>query len=106
MLNERQRRVGENEALFRSVNEMVRPVDPTWISILCECGDGTCRDHIAIAQDAYSRAREQATLFLIRPGHETVDTERVVSKHLEYWVVEKLPGLPAGIAQATDPNGS
>lgn len=65
MLNERQRRVGENEAIFRSVNEIVRPVEPTWI-----------------------------------------ETEKVVSKHLEYWTVEKLLGLPAGIARATDPNVS
>lgn len=106
MLNERQRRIGENEAIFRSVNEMVRPVEPTWMRILCECGDGTCRDHIVIAQDAYSRVRENATLFLTRPGHESVETENVVSKHLEYWIVEKLPGLPARIARATDPNES
>ena len=106
MLNERQRRIGENEAIFRSVNEMVRPVEPTWMRILCECGDGTCRDHIVIAQDAYSRVRERATLFLIRPGHQFVETENVVSKHLEYWIVEKLPGLPARIARATGPDGS
>ena len=105
MRNERQRGVGENEAVFRSVNEMVRPVEPTWMRILCECGDGTCRDQIVVAQDAYSRVREQATRFLIRPGHESVETETVVSKHLEYWTVEKLPGLPARIARATDPNG-
>ena len=53
---------GENEAVFRSVNEMVRPVEPTWMRILCECGDGTCREHIVVAQDAYSRVRERATL--------------------------------------------
>jgi hypothetical protein len=106
VVRERQRRIGENEAVFRSVNEMVRPVEPTWMRILCECGDSTCRDHIVIAQDAYSRVREHATLFLVRPGHESLETEEVAAKHLEYWTVEKRPGLPAGIAQATDPNGS
>ena len=106
MLNERKRRVGENEAVFRSVNELVRPVEPTWMRILCECGDGTCRDQLVVAQDDYSQVREHATLFLIRPDHECVETEKVVSKHLEYWIVEKRPGLPAGIARATDPNGS
>ena len=104
MLNERKHRVGENEAVFGSVNEMVRPVEPTWMRILCECGDSGCREHIVVAQDAYSHVREHATRFLIRPGHESVETETVVAKHLEYWTVEKLPGLPAGIAEATDPN--
>jgi hypothetical protein len=106
MLSERQRRIGENEANFRRINELVRPLEPTWMRILCECGDGTCRDHIVIAQDAYSRVREHATLFLIRPGHESAETENVISKHLEYWTVEKLPGVPAEIARATDSNGS
>jgi hypothetical protein len=105
MLNERQRRVGENEAVFRGVNEMVRPVEPAWMRILCGCGDGTCREHIVVAQDVYSRVREHPTRFLILPGHESVETEEVVSKDLEYWTVEKRPGLPAAIAQTTDPNG-
>jgi hypothetical protein len=106
VVNERQRRIGENEAVFRRVNELVRPVEPTWMTILCECGDSACRDHIVIDQDAYSRVREQPTLFLVRPGHEFLETEVVVSKQLEYWTVEKRPGLPAGIAQATNPNES
>lgn len=106
MLEERKRRVGENEAVFREVNEMVRPVEPTLMTILCECGDGACRDHVVVAQGEYARVREDATLFLIRPGHESVETESVISKSLEYWIVQKLPGLPAAIARATDPNGS
>jgi hypothetical protein len=80
MLNERPRLVGENEAVFRSVNEMVRPVEAIWMRILCECGDGTCREHIVVAQNAYSRVREHATRFLIRPGHESVETEKVGSR--------------------------
>jgi hypothetical protein len=106
VLEERKRRVGENEAVFREVNEMVRPVEPTWMRILCECGDRACRDHVVVAQDEYSRVREDARLFLIRPGHESVETESVISKNLEYWIVRKLPGLPAEIARATDPNGA
>jgi hypothetical protein len=104
MLNERKRRIGENEGIFRGVNELVRPVEPTWMTILCECGERACREHLVITQKQYARVREDATLFVVRPGHEIAETEQVVSKHLEYWIVRKRPGLPADIARETDPN--
>ena len=106
MLDERKRRIGENEANSRAVNQMVRPVEPFWMTVLCECGDRSCREHLMIAQDEYARVRENSTLFVLRPGHETEEVEEVVAKHLEYWVVRKHPGLPANVAQATDPTGS
>jgi hypothetical protein len=101
MLDERKRRIGENEAVFRSVNELVRPLDQTWMTILCECGTRTCRDHVVIAQEEYASVREDATRFVVRPGHDIAETEQVVSKHLQYWVVRKDPGLPARIARET-----
>ena len=101
MLEERKRRIGENEAVFRSVNELVRPFDQTWMTILCECGTRTCRDQVVIAQEEYVRVREDATRFVVRPGHDIAETEQVVSKHLQYWVVRKHPGLPARIARET-----
>jgi hypothetical protein len=104
MLDERKRRIGENEGIFRSVNELARPLDRTWMTILCECGIRACRDQVVIAREDYARVREDPTLFVLRPGHETHETERVVSKHIEYWIVRKDPGLPANIARVTDPN--
>lgn len=101
MLDERKRRIGENEGIFRSVNELARPLDRTWMTILCECGDLACRDQVMIAREDYARVREDPTLFVLRPGHETDETERVVSKHIEFWVVRKNPGLPAKIARET-----
>ena len=91
--------------MFRSVNEMVRPLEPTWMRILCECGDGTCRDHIVSVRTLTPSTRAGDAV-PDSTGHESVETENVVSKHLEYWIVEKLPGLPARIARATEPNGS
>jgi hypothetical protein len=101
MLEERKRRIGENEAVFRSVNELARPLDQTWMTILCECGTRACRDQVVIAQEEYARVREDAARFVVRPGHDIAETEHVVSKHLEYWVVRKDPGLPAKIAGET-----
>jgi hypothetical protein len=102
MLEERKRRIGENEAIFRDVNQMVRSLDPLLMTILCECGDAACRDQLVIAQDQYERVRDDPTLFILRPGHEADETEEVASKHLEFWIVRKRPGLPAEIARRAD----
>jgi hypothetical protein len=102
VFEERKRRIGENEAIFRDVNRKVRRLDPNWMTILCECGDAACRDQLVIDPDEYARTREDSTLFILRPGHEAAETERVVSKHLEFWIVQKRPALPAEIARATD----
>jgi hypothetical protein len=103
MLDERKRQIGEKEGNRRRVNELVRPVEPTWITILCECGDQACREQLVIAQKQYARVREDSTLFVLRPGHDIAATEHVVSKHVEFWIVRKDPGVPAELARATDP---
>lgn len=99
MLEERQRRIGENEAIFRDVNEMVRRLDPGPMTILCECGDAGCRDQLVIWPDEYQRVRADSTLFIVRPQQQAEEVEEVVSKHLEYWIVRKRSGLPAEIAR-------
>ena len=102
MLEERKRRIGENEGIFRDVNEQVRRLDPTWMTILCECGDEGCREHLVIDHRRYAEVREDSTRFILRPGHEEAETEEVVSRDLEFWIVRKRPGLPAAIARKTD----
>jgi len=101
MLEERKRRIGENEGVFRSVNERIQPLDRDWMTILCECGQLTCRDQLVILRDEYASVRADPTMFLVRPGHDVAETEEVVLRHDEFWIVRKHPGLPADIARAT-----
>jgi hypothetical protein len=103
MLDEHKRRIGEKEANRRRVNEMVRPVEPHWMTILCECGNPGCREQLVVSQEQYENVREDSTLFMLRPDHDIAATEKVVSKHVEFWIVRKDPGVPAELAQATDP---
>jgi len=103
MLDEHKRRIGEKEANRRRVNEMVRAVEPIWMTILCECGNPACRDQLVISQEQYENVREDSTLFMLRPDHDIAATEHVVSKHVEFWIVRKDPGVPADLARATDP---
>lgn len=104
MLDVHKQKIGENEGIFRSVNERVRPLEQTWMTILCECGDKGCRDQVVIAQNEYARVREDSASFIVRPDHDIGETEDVIAKNLEFWIVRKHAGLPAAIARATDPN--
>lgn len=107
-MNERKRRIGENEAIFRSVNEEVSELNVTFTAatntmrIVCECGVPSCTVQIEITPEAYGRVRDDATLFLVRPGHDLPEAETVIEKTDGYWVVQKHEGLPAAIAIATD----
>ena len=105
---ERARRVGENEALFRSVNEEVRDLNQTFLvegtlRIVCECGEQSCIEQIDLAPGEYEAVRVDSALFAVKPGHEVGDVETVVERKDGYWVVRKAPGAPQRIARETDP---
>jgi hypothetical protein len=50
--------------------------------------------------EEYERIRSNSTLFLVHPGHETLEVERVVVQLTGYLVVEKVEGE---VAKETDP---
>ena len=105
---ERARRVGENEALFRTVNEQVRDLNQTFLvegtlRIVCECGEQSCIDQIELMPGEYEAVRSESALFAVKPGHEVEDVETVVERKDGYWVVRKAPGAPQRIARETDP---
>jgi hypothetical protein len=109
-VNERKRRIGENEAIFRSFNEEVQALSRTFtvptetLKIVCECGARSCTDQFQIAPEEYARVREDPVRFVVKPGHDLPEAETVVEKTPTYWVVRKHEGLPAEIARATQPD--
>ena len=108
-MNERKRRIGENEAIFRSVNEQVSSLHATLatatdtMTVVCECGARSCTDRFLIEPARYAEVRDDSTLFVLKPGHDLPEAEMVVAKRDVYWIVRKDPGVPAAIARATDP---
>jgi hypothetical protein len=107
-VSDRARRVGENEALFRSVNEQVNDLNQTFLEegrlrIVCECGDETCLQQLELLPGEYERVRSDAELFVVKPGHDDPTVETVAERHEAYWVVRKDRGLPEQIAHETDP---
>jgi hypothetical protein len=106
----RARRIGENEVLFRAVNEEVEElqrgmaaVSDDRMHIVCECGNINCVERLVVPIRKYEEIRSDSALFFIVPGHEKPDVEDVVEDVGAYAVVRKEEGGPAELADATDP---
>jgi hypothetical protein len=104
----REERLAKNEALFRGVNERVRDVkgdaaDPEErIRFVCECGRETCLEEVELTVAEYEATRSVSTQFVVKPGHELADVERVLTENARYSVVEKHEE-EAAVARRTDP---
>jgi hypothetical protein len=108
-VDEREHRLGLNEAMFREVNERVEDVNKAFGSItgsfdiFCECGDTACTERIRVPMSEYERARSDATHFLLQVGHEDPTVERVIEHHEGYVLVEKEGMDVEQVAEKTDP---
>jgi hypothetical protein len=102
---ERARRLGENEAVFREVNERIDEIGGTFylsvLDVICECGDASCAQRLEVTREEYEAWRSDATLFGVVPGHELPDVEDVVEEREAYNVVKKKPGVPEDVARET-----
>jgi hypothetical protein len=105
----RTERIGQNEALFRAVNERLRDLNEPFsaisgrFSVVCECGAADCTRQLEIAPADYEELRSDPALFAAVPGHEQADVEDVVRHRDGYVVLRKHPGRPEQIARTTDP---
>jgi hypothetical protein len=99
---ERVRRISENEALFREVNDRIGELAGTFhltlLDAVCECGDASCTERVALTRADYEAIRERKTRFAVLPGHEIADVEDVVAEGDGYLVIEKKAGLAAEVA--------
>jgi hypothetical protein len=100
MAIDRNERAARNQSLFREVNERVVALeqgglqevagDGSAVRAICECANAGCHEPIALDIEGYTAIRSSPLRFLIKPGHEWSDVERVVSEHAGYIVVEKV----------------
>ena len=101
-VEERERRIAENEAYWRQVNELSPPEPGVLNLMFCECGRLDCRERIAMTVAEYEAVRSSATTFAISPGHAIPDVESVVETTERFQVVEK-EGEAARVAIETEP---
>jgi hypothetical protein len=108
-MDERARRIGQNEILYRAVNEKIEGLNLAFgkltesMTVVCECGDATCTEHIELDLPAYEGIRADPTLFVVRPGHVFGDVEDIVERADAYDVVRKSVGEPRRLAEEHDP---
>jgi hypothetical protein len=108
-MDERERRIGLNEALFRDVNERIEGLNRAFgelterMSVVCECGGSRCHDRIDVPIPEYEQVRADPTTFLVVPGHEIPDVETVVDRREGYVVVRKAGDEVEQLAADTDP---
>ncbi|HJQ75269.1 MAG TPA: hypothetical protein VJ814_10295 [Gaiellaceae bacterium] len=92
-MNEHERRA-TTEALFRDVNERIAEsserLDASRTEFVCECSDPNCTHRVHASLAEYEEVRGDSTTFLVVPGHEQEDIERVVSDRGRFRVVEKV----------------
>lgn len=98
-------RLARNQVLFREVNERIREVldspDGYPVDFMCECSRDDCTATIALDRDEYEAVRSNGSLFLVVPGHELLEVERVVDENGRFTLVQKT--VAADFAARTDP---
>jgi transcription initiation factor TFIID subunit TAF12 len=106
-----ERRIAENEAVFRRLNETVHSAieetdriaveenqlefivtpetEKTSLEFYCECADENCNARISINLKRYKEIHKNRNWFIVLPGHEIASQEKVVYWLPGYTVVEK-----------------
>jgi vacuolar-type H+-ATPase subunit I/STV1 len=107
-VEERERRIGMNEALFREVNERLEELaqgfaHPATLDLICECGIASCARRIEMDRKEYEQVRSDSATFAVVQGHDLPDVEEIVERRKRYDVVRKRAGEAEEIAEKTDP---
>ena len=97
-------RLSRNQLIFREVNERVREMAdgaPNGkAEYLCECGDVTCTERIQMVLSQYEAVRARPNAFLMIPGHERLEVERILDTPDGYMIVEKIVPLDDAATRA------
>ena len=92
-MDEHERRA-TTEALFRDVNERIAEsagrFDADRTEFVCECADPNCTHRVEVTLEEYEEVRSHGARFLLAPGHDHPDIERVVERRHRFDIVEKV----------------
>ena len=107
-MDSRERRLAENETIFRSVNERIEQLagpqgnDGHIFEFLCECSNLDCTLRLPLTLAEYEAIRANPTVFVVAPGHDLPEIEEIISKTAAYQIVRKQ-GEAAELAVDRDP---
>jgi hypothetical protein len=86
-----------NQVLLREVNERIAEIASSSAGelpeFLCECSRRDCAETLPLSLPEYARVRSSSNLFVILPGHECPEVDRVVETRHGSQLVEKTKHL-------------
>jgi hypothetical protein len=94
----REERAIRNEALFREVNVHIADLEERvhatgeLLPLVCECVRTGCSVPVEVEPSTFNGVRQNPLRFIVAPGHEELDVESVVERHIGYVIVEKHGG--------------
>lgn len=87
------RRLAHNEELFRQVNEAREASSPATdeqrLTFVCECSDRSCTGLIEMSAAEFEEIRRRPDRYVVLPGHEIEEIERIVEDRGAFEVVKK-----------------
>jgi hypothetical protein len=97
-MDRRAARIARNEKDRRAVNleleqleeQELRARKESPIEILCECGRDPCFERITLSIGKYDEVHSERDRFVVAPGHEMPEVERIVERNDGYLVVDKF----------------
>jgi hypothetical protein len=106
LVDAREKRLTQNEALFREVNERVQDhVEEGNASVyeyFCECANVDCTFRITLTHAEYEALRADPRQFVVLPLHYTPEVEVLVAENDSYWIVRKT-GEAGEYVEKVDP---
>lgn len=119
-----ERRLVENEIVFRQLNEQIQKgideanriaaedeqshlriqqsKDDDPLHFYCECADENCVRRVVLSHHDYNTIHRRRDHFVILPGHERPQVEDVVQREEGYFVVEKKIMPPEQVGSVFD----
>jgi len=106
-VDEREKRLAQNEALFREVNERVSSLatdrsPAASYEYVCECSNPDCTFQISLGASEYEAVRVDPRQFVVLPEHYVPEIEDLVTKADRYWIVRKV-GEEGAFVEKLDP---
>jgi hypothetical protein len=86
-------RVARTESFFRDVNERIaeaaKQLGVDSAEFVCECADPECNERFPAQLEEYDEVRADGRRFLVAPGHDEPEYERLVEVNGNHQVVKK-----------------
>jgi hypothetical protein len=95
------------EALFRDVNERIAESAERFevgsTQFICECADPNCTHRVEATLVEYEDVRADGATFMLAPGHDEPDIERVIADKGGFQVVEKVQKTVREVVRRLNP---